>query len=94
MTPLEIEILFHYRCRADDYRNGDHSAPAVKEAIGRFLDDELLIHHGFAVARFESGTIKARYATTPRTCVYLDFLCSVPLPIQKWIMPRLTEGLT
>jgi hypothetical protein len=87
MTLLEIEILSHYRCRADDYRNGDHSAPAVKEALARFVDDGLLTMAGFNVERFPDGTLKARYAVTERTRAYLDALQSVPLPVQEWAMP-------
>lgn len=87
MTPLEIEILMHYGTRMDDYRGGDHSAPAVKEAISRFMEEGLLTHQGFTVERFDDGTLKARYAVTERCRFYLEELCKVPLPIQKWVMP-------
>ena len=41
-TPLEIEIAMHYCVKADDYRNGNFSAPAVREAIDRFISAGLL----------------------------------------------------
>lgn len=37
MSPLALEILLHYKSRADDYRQGDHSAPAVRDAIDAFV---------------------------------------------------------
>jgi hypothetical protein len=87
VTPLEIEILMHYRCRASDYRNGDHSADAVKDAIGYFLDADLLKHLGFSPEYFPDGVLKARYSVTDRCIAYLDALQRVPLPVQKWVMP-------
>jgi hypothetical protein len=87
MTPLEIEILMHYRCRAVDYRDGDHSAPAVKEAIEGFIAQGLLTHHGFCIERFDDGSLRARYAVTDRAIAYLDALCNVPLPVSAWIVP-------
>jgi 5-methylcytosine-specific restriction protein A len=32
-TPLYIEIGLHYATKADDYRDGDFTAPAVREAL-------------------------------------------------------------
>lgn len=92
MTPLEIEILMHYGCKGGDYRNGDHSAPAVREAIGRFLDDGLLTHEGFVPEYIRPGVLAARYSVTTRCRVYLEAVCEVPLPIQKWIMPEQKES--
>ncbi len=42
MSPLQVEILLWYSCRAIDFRNGDFSAPAVREAIDEFLIARLL----------------------------------------------------
>lgn len=87
MTPIEIEILMHYYCKGDDWRNGDHSAPILKEMFNRFLEDGLLTHANFHVERFEDGTLKARYAATERTKAYIKALTEMPLPIQVWVMP-------
>lgn len=82
MTPLEISILLHYATRADDFREGDFSAPAVREAIDRFRKvDELLeptSHHPSA---------GAAYVITPRGLAYVDALERMPLPVQVWVMP-------
>jgi hypothetical protein len=88
MTLLEIEILMHYHCCPGDYRNGDHSAPAVKEALGWFVDNDLLTMRGFNVERSADGTVAARYSTTERTTAYLSVLQRVPLPTQAWVMPN------
>ncbi len=89
MTPLEIEILMHYACKADDYRDGDHSAPAVKDALNRFTGDEALLRHeGFRPEKFGDGRLKARYAVTPRARAYLEALCKVPLPQERWMLPK------
>lgn len=90
MTPLGIEILLHYYCRADDYRNGDHSEPAVRELLEYFVSDGLLDFNGFGVERFPNGAVKARYSVTPRARMYVEFLQDVPFPTQKWLMPKLT----
>lgn len=42
MTPLEIEVLLHYYSRSTDYRGGDFSAPAVRDAINGYLANGLL----------------------------------------------------
>lgn len=84
MTPLCIEILLHYHCRAADYRDGDHSAPAVKEALDWFLSTDMIKHEGFRPERFEDGTLKARYALTPRGKAFVDYLQLIPLPTPSW----------
>jgi hypothetical protein len=88
VTPLEIEILLHYYCRADDWRNGDHSAPILKDTFHRFLEDNLLTHANFHVERFEDGTLKARYEVTDRGKAYCEALQALPLPIKVWVMPN------
>jgi hypothetical protein len=87
MTLLEIEILSHYYCRADDWRNGDHSAPILKETFGRFLDQGLLTHDGFTPEFLDGGALRARYAVTDKTRAYIEALQRVPLPEQVWVVP-------
>ena len=84
MTPLQIEILLHYHSRADDYRNGNHSAPAVREALDWFLKEEIIRHEGFTPERFQDGTLKARYALTSRGAAFVEYLTFVPLPMPSW----------
>jgi hypothetical protein len=85
MSPLGIEILLHYHCRADDYRNGDHTAPAVKEIFHWFLMEDMLRHEGFTPEYFECGhRLKARYALTSRGKAFVDYLQAIPLPTASW----------
>ncbi len=41
MTPLEIDILIHYYACADDFRDLD--APAIREAIDKFVGEGILL---------------------------------------------------
>lgn len=77
MTPLQIEIMLHYHCCASDYRDGDFSAPAVRDAIDDFRARGLLK---------ESGN-KRVYEPTEGVRLYVDALCAVPAPVQRWVIP-------
>lgn len=77
MTPLGIEILMHYQTRASDYRDGDFSAPAVREAMDYFVSAGLL--------REVMST--HRYEATEGCRVFVEALCRVPVPVQKWVIP-------
>jgi hypothetical protein len=83
MSPLCIEILLHYHCCAADYRNGDHSAPAVKEALDWFLSEDLIRHEGFK-PEWEGNMLKARYALTSRGRAFVEYLQMIPLPTASW----------
>jgi len=91
MTPLEIEILLFYYYCARDYREGDHSAPAVKAALNNFLTADMIKHSNFHVERFDDGTLRARYALTDRGKAYIEALKQVPLPEQIWVVPAQPE---
>lgn len=91
MTPLEIDIMLHYYSCANDWRNGDHTAPICKETFGWFLDQDLLKCSNFHVERFEDGTLKARYEVTERGRAYVEALKQVPLPTQIWAVPAQPE---
>ena len=88
MTPLEIDIILHYYAIAEDYRGGDHSAPAVGEAIKRFISADMLRP---ATPNPEDRLLAVRppaYVVTERGRIYVEALQAVPLPIQKWVMPE------
>lgn len=80
MTPLEIEILLHYHCCASDYRDGDFSAPAVREAMDRFVATGLL-REVWNLQR------SIRYEPTEGCRVFVEALCRAPAPVQKWVIP-------
>ena len=81
MSPLQIEILLHYHTRMGDYRDGDFSAPAVRDALDNFRGrDEML-------RACESGS--RTYRLTHRGLVYVNALMRLPMPRQVWEMPSL-----
>lgn len=92
MTPLLIEIVLHYHCRADDYRGGDYSAPAVREGIDWLRDEARLIEFvpedARSLSRGTWGYIPAAYRLTERGKTYVEALQSMPLPVQVWVMPK------
>lgn len=46
MTPLQISILIHYYTTPTDYRDGDFSAPAVKEQLLDLYNRRMLRYCG------------------------------------------------
>lgn len=90
MTPLQIEILLHYHARGSDYRDGDHSAPAVRDALNMFLTEDVLRHEGFKPDRFPDGTLKARYALTSRGEAFVEYLQMIPLPLPCWTFSQVS----
>ena len=84
MTPLQLEILLHYYACANDFRDGDFSAPAVREAIDRFKDGEMLT--------IDDGKGVATYMLTERGRVYVEAVLAVPLPERRWVMPAMAHG--
>lgn len=82
MTPLELSILIHYRGHAEDYRFGDFSAPAVRQAIDWFRGDAGLLEP----TGIEEPQMGA-YRLTAKGEFFVDQLCATPLPVQIWAMP-------
>jgi hypothetical protein len=81
MTPLQIEIALYYFSRADDYRDGDFRAPAVREEIDWFVAKGLL------EAAPEHDAYSRKYVATEGLRLYVETLCAIPLPVQQWIIP-------
>lgn len=85
MSPLEIEIILWYGTRACDYREGDFSAPAVRQTIDSFRDELGLIEKR---ENGRCGDYLCTYRLTDRGQTFFDALCAVPLPVQIWVMPK------
>ena len=81
MSPLEIEILIHYYVVVDmDYDPLRLDAPAVKEAIERFLSMNLLEHN-------IDKNLRCKYVGNMVSLrPYISALCKVPLPVLKWVV--------
>jgi hypothetical protein len=86
MTPLKISILLHYYACGDDFRGGDFSAPAVREAISEFTASDLL-----APTPLESDN-GPEFTITERGRVYVEALRAVPLPEKRWVVPASHPG--
>jgi hypothetical protein len=82
-TPLKIDIALWYHCRVGDYGKhaGDNNfhAPAVQEALQDFVNGGLL-------AKSPDGC-SAEYYGTEALSVWVEGLCNVPWPVQKWVLP-------
>lgn len=78
-TPLEIEIALHYYARTADYGRGcgdnNFDAPAVQEALGRYVDMGLLLRRADA---------KPEYVRTDGLEAYVEHLTSQPFPRRVW----------
>jgi hypothetical protein len=76
-TPLYIEIGLHYATKADDYRDGDFTAPAVREALLDFVSRGLLI---------ANPKLNVSYGATEGLRVWVEALCAVEFPEQRWVV--------
>jgi hypothetical protein len=79
MSPLEITIAINYAVSSRDFRDGDFSAPAVREAIDWFVE------LGFLRLAVASDNVKAVYVSTDMCRVYVEKLCSIGIPKRKWV---------
>lgn len=77
MSPLQIEIMLHYQVCGDDYREGDFDAPAVRDAIEGFKQQEMLRE-----AHYKNRC----YEITAKGHAYVKALCAVPEPHIQWVV--------
>lgn len=86
MAPLQIEILLWYHYGTRDYRDGDFSAPAVREAIDAFRGPLELL-----APETNSSLVRA-YRLTDRADAYLKAITELPLPTKKWVVEPLPQA--
>jgi len=77
LSPIQIGILLHYYCRTDEYPR--MHVPLVCEIIDEFCAIGLLYPN--------PNDDGPRFKKTDGLDVYIDAICSVPLPIKKWVIP-------
>lgn len=88
-SPLEIQIAIHFWTRPTKYaeHEPDHrNSGAVKAILSWYVRDGLLE----PTAPNEHGEI---YKATEALGVWVDALCTVPFPVQKWVIPAPVGGL-
>ena len=83
MTPLELGILIHYKGSAADFRFGDFTAPAVRDAIDWFRGDA-----GMLEPTDSKEYPSATYRLTKKGEFFVEHLCSLSLPESVWVMPN------
>lgn len=82
MTPFEIDILLHYATRRGDHPAIHNPPPIWRDTIAKFINEGLLAHNQSGIGS------DVTYIATERLLVYAEALQSVPLPVQKWVMPN------
>lgn len=77
VTPLYIEIALHYVCCVDDFPRKDAPAcnGAIRDMESRGLIREVLI----------PGS--RQFEPTEGLRMWVNELCKVPFPVNKWVMP-------
>lgn len=85
MSPLEIHIALWYYARPGDYGDGtgdnNFHAAGVQNALQAFVDAGLLKPHT------PNSDLPQRFHNTEALRVYVEALCRVPLPVQRWVIP-------
>jgi len=77
VAPITIEIIIHYYVTSDEAEDFRDS-PAFKENLAMLIDNQLL---DIAIKG------KRKYTANREACeAYINALCSVPFPKQKWVV--------
>lgn len=71
-TPSDIEVILHFH--VSPARHPRQDAPAVREAISRFVGGGLL-----------GEDIPGRYFTTPKGQAWVKMICSTQYPKLAWV---------
>jgi hypothetical protein len=87
--PGEIAIAIHYWTTP-----GEYSADNTAHRESPFARDvhESFVKRGLLRKLDEPNAYGATYASTEALGVYIDALCSVPFPVQQWVIPSQTSG--
>lgn len=80
MSPLKIRILLHYFAHPVD----EYPMPN-SHAIDELFGDGLLTDR---VADASDHRRYNAYTTTPKGDAYVEAICSIPLPVQLWVIPK------
>ena len=81
VSPVFINTMLEIFYRADIDHSWTQSSPARIEAIERLKRERLIKLNPDRVE------IPSVYVVTVRGQAYVEFLCNMPFPISKWVMP-------
>lgn len=87
MSPLGVTILLHYWGSSAPFRDGDFSAPAVRDALREFMKLGLLVDanpENMRTGEPSLTLVANREALEP----YVNAVLAVPLPVQTWGLPE------
>ena len=76
LTPVAIEALMHYHYNPTPHPKAESTS--VKNAVSH------LIQNGIIGWDENSNT----YSTTEKGVIFVEMICTTPLPEQKWADPR------
>jgi hypothetical protein len=79
MSPVQITMLLHYYARCEE-----------PERPNRHVINELL-EAGLLEPQVPVGEATALWKTTEKGRFYVERLCTLPLPVMKWVMPESDE---
>lgn len=79
VTPLYIEIMNHFYCRASRFERDE--APACRSAISS------LVAAGM-IEPYPNDGDDRQFIATEKGRAWIDFLCEVPFPVTKWVLPQ------
>lgn len=76
MTPNDIEVLLH--CHTSPMPHPRYESPAVKQALNKFLAEDLIA---------DADGSHMVFTTTEKGAFHIKQLCALPLPVQQWTTP-------
>lgn len=82
-SPLEIQMALHFWTRPTAYAEHEpehRNSGAVKNILAWYVRDGLL-------EKIPANEHGETYKATDALGVWVEALCSVPFPIQKWVIP-------
>lgn len=84
ISPIILQMIIHYCVCCDDFREGDLSAPAVRDGLAILIAEKMLSVND------KQGNPK--YRATDKAKYYLNYICQTPFPIMIYKIPERVEG--
>jgi len=85
VTPLHIEIAMHYHCRTGQYEmvtTNETRHGHAEDLVRAGLLKRLMSCPGTGIDPGHIG-----YFKTDALAVWIEAICSVPFPVQQWVIP-------
>jgi hypothetical protein len=79
-SPHELQVILWYHSRASDWDG--MNVPIWGQTAKKLIHLDLLTEH------IPSEIDKRHFKPTEKLHAYVEGLCNLPLPIQKWVIPN------